>query len=62
MIKKHLKSGNTITSLEAIDLFGCTRLAARIHDLKSRGLNVKKAIKKVTNRFNKSVTVAVYSL
>jgi len=30
-------SGKPITPLEALNLFGCNRLAARISDIKSRG-------------------------
>ena len=40
-IKKHLLNGNTLTAIEALDLFGCFRLAARILDLKDKGLNIK---------------------
>jgi hypothetical protein len=32
-ILKHLQTGNSITPLEALHLFGCFRLSARIHDL-----------------------------
>lgn len=40
-IKKHLESGQTITALDALDLFGCFRLASRISDLKQDGMNIK---------------------
>jgi|TARA_R100000306_G_C4324160_1_gene116754 hypothetical protein len=33
-ILNHLKSGKTITSMEAINLYGVTRLAAVVHTLK----------------------------
>jgi len=33
-ILAYLKGGNTITPLEALNKFGCLRLAARISDLK----------------------------
>lgn len=36
-ILAHLQAGNTITPLEALDLFGCFRLGARIWDLKRDG-------------------------
>lgn len=32
-ILQHLQKGNSITPLEALHLFGCLRLSARIHDL-----------------------------
>ena len=39
-IAEHLHKGLTITSLEALNLFGCFRLASRIHDLRERGENI----------------------
>jgi hypothetical protein len=33
-ILAHLRGGNRITALEALELFGCFRLAARIHELR----------------------------
>ena len=41
-IAKWLRGGNTLTSLEALKMFGCMRLASRIHDLRSRGLEICK--------------------
>ena len=41
-----LKNGEHITPLEALNRWGCFRLASRISDLKKRGYNiVKKMIK-----------------
>ncbi|OOF39073.1 hypothetical protein BKK47_07600 [Rodentibacter mrazii] len=36
-ILHYLQNGNRLTSLEALRLFGCMRLSARIYDLKERG-------------------------
>ena len=36
-ILEYLLAGNSITSLEALNLFGCIRLASRISDIKARG-------------------------
>ena len=41
-IKDWLEQGNKLTSLEALALFGCMRLASRIHDLRERGMNITK--------------------
>lgn len=41
-ILAHLKNGGTVTSLEAVNMFGCLRLASRIHNLKSDGHPIKK--------------------
>ena len=41
-IKAYLESGKTITSLEALDIFKCFRLASRISELKQEGYPVNK--------------------
>ena len=40
-ILAHLRAGNRLTALEALDAFGCFRLAARIHELRREGWNVQ---------------------
>ena len=44
MIKAHLEKGKRLTSLEALDLFGCFRLSARISELKTSGYHVEKTM------------------
>jgi len=39
-ILKYLKRGGTLTSLKALRMFGCLRLAARIYDIREMGHNV----------------------
>ena len=39
-IKSWLEQGNTLTPLEALEKFGCFRLATRIFELKREGLNI----------------------
>lgn len=46
-IQAWLEEGRSITSWDAIMMFGCTRLAARIHDIRERGIDVK-VRKKIT--------------
>lgn len=41
-IRSHLNSGKSLTPRQALDLFGCFRLAARIYDLKKLGFEVEK--------------------
>lgn len=36
-----LKSGNKLTSLDALNMFQCMRLASRIHDLREKGMDIK---------------------
>lgn len=35
-----LKDGHTLTSLQALQMFGCLRLASRIHDLRDKGMPI----------------------
>ena len=39
-IAAHLEGGKTITAIEALNLFGCFRLASRINDLRNRGMQI----------------------
>ena len=45
-IKAYLTKGKSITPLDALNKFGCFRLAARISDLRNEGLKI--ATKNVT--------------
>lgn len=58
-IIRHLKSGNTLTGIDALKLFDTFRLAARISDHKKMGHNVKSEM--VIVGINKK-KVARYSL
>lgn len=40
MIAEWLAQGYSLTSLDALRLFGCLRLASRICDLRDRGLDI----------------------
>ena len=40
-IKEWQNDGNTLTPLQALEKFGCFRLASRIHDLRQDGLDVQ---------------------
>lgn len=39
-ILAHLKNGNGITPMDALNLCGCFRLSARIADLRKRGYDI----------------------
>jgi len=39
-ILEYLKQGNSITALEALNVFQCMRLASRINDLKNSGYKI----------------------
>lgn len=40
MVRNHLRKQGDITSLEAIDLYGATRLSSIIYDLRAEGMNI----------------------
>lgn len=40
-IKSYLMAGNSLTQLEALGLFRCFRLAARIEQLRKAGMRIK---------------------
>jgi hypothetical protein len=41
MIRAHLESGREITPIDALEHYGCFRLAARINDLRRAGLPIE---------------------
>ena len=41
MILKHLLGGSSISGLEALQFYGCFRLAARIYDLRQQGWDIE---------------------
>lgn len=40
LVLKYMETGSGITHMDALTLFGCARLAARIDDLKKMGHNI----------------------
>lgn len=57
-IKRHLQLGNTITSLDALRMFGCLRLSGRIYDLThDHGLQIRSRMIEINGK-----RVAEYSL
>lgn len=41
-IRRYLENGGALTSGDALQLFGCSRLAGRIYDLKQTGFPIDK--------------------
>ena len=44
-VLNYLQEGKTITSLEALDKFGCMRLASRINELRYEGHDINTILK-----------------
>jgi hypothetical protein len=57
-ILNHLKTVGPLTALDALDLFGCFRLASRINDLRQAGNDIETADITLPN----GKTIAQYSL
>jgi len=61
-VLRYLKSGARITSGEAIQRWGITRLAARVYELRQRGEPIESRKIQVRNRNGRNVWVEVYWL
>ena len=44
VILDHLQKGGSLTTLDALQFFGCFRLAARIHELRKEGHDIEEQI------------------
>ena len=58
----HLLSGKELSSIEAINLYGVTRLGAIILNLKKEGYIIDSRREKVINRFGHTSNPSVYSI
>ena len=61
-ILDHLKAHHTITPLDALRLYGCMRLGARIWDLKRIGHRIRSEIVTDVNKNGEPVRFAQYTL
>jgi hypothetical protein len=57
LIKGWLMNGRSLTTLEALNMFGCFRLAARIENLRTQGMDIHTEIVEINDKW-----VARYSL
>lgn len=62
MVIEYMKMHGSITSKEASDNLGITRLAARISDIKNKGVNVMSAMETGKNRFGAKTSYKRYRL
>lgn len=61
-ILEYLKTHDGITPLQALDLFGCMRLGARIADLKAEGHKIEKTMISVKKEDGRPKQYACYHL
>jgi len=57
-IENHLNNGGSLTQLDALNKFGCFRLASRINDLRKKGMAITTEMVKTGN----GKSVASYSV
>ena len=62
LILDYLLEHGSITTREAYEQFGITRLAARVHELIQAGYNIKSQFESGVNRYGKPVTYSRYTL
>lgn len=62
MILDYLQTHQTITQAEAVRLFGCYRLSARIYEIREMGFDIRKTTQEAVNRFGDKVRFAGYWL
>lgn len=61
-VQQHLHTFGSITSWEAIERYGATRLSAIIYNLRKAGLDIETTNLTVKNRYGNATTVAKYVL
>ena len=61
-VYKYLQAYGSITPVEAMQELSCSRLAARINDLREAGINIKTQTAHGLNKFGEKVHFARYTL
>lgn len=61
-VKDYMEEFGSITQLDAIRDLGVMRLAARIGELKQKGVPIESSFDKVKNRYGEDVQVKRYAL
>lgn len=59
-ILEHLKTYGSLTSMEAFEKYGATRLAARIHEFRKLGYDIETHELVRKNRYGETCTFAKY--
>lgn len=56
-ILNYLQSGKSLSPLEALNMFNCLRLGARISDLRKEGYNIQTTYNKTGKRYAKYILI-----
>lgn len=62
LILNHLKKNKTITSWQAFELYGNTRISEYIRQLRVEGYQIASIPKKIKTRYGKTTEISVYTL
>lgn len=61
-IIQFIEETGSITQLDALEQFGCMRLASRMCDIKKMGYSVEKKMEKSRNRYGEPISYARYTI
>ena len=61
-IREYLENGNSITSMQAYQMFGCTRLSAKIFDMRKSGMKIQTEMIDCVTRYGRTTQCARYTL
>jgi hypothetical protein len=61
-IREYLIAGGTLTSMEAYERFGCTRLAVYIYEMRKKGFKIVKTWRYGKNRYGRQTRYAAYGI
>ena len=61
-ILKHMREKGSISTMEAFNDFGITRLASRIHEITQMGIGIERETVSSKNRYGETVRYVRYRL
>ena len=62
VVLAHMQKHGSITSMEAFDLYGVTRLSAVVFNLRAAGYSIESVTEHTVNRYGRRVAYARYEL
>lgn len=62
VVLAHLRKHGSITSMEAFELYGVTRLSAVVFNLRAAGHSIESVTEHTTNRYGRRVAYSRYEL
>ena len=60
IVVRHMNTHGSITTIEAFEKYGITRLAARIHDIQAEGIPIERKMEHGKNRYGEKVRYMRY--